>query len=72
MTVLYVSLSIKKSMNKDVIQEEAVRAWVSAGFKGLVLLPKGTGKTRVGRLCHDIAMSTNTIIVTSRHAILNG
>lgn len=59
-------------MNKDHIQAEAVKAWVGAGFNGLVLLPTGTGKTRVGRLCHDISMSTSTIIVTSRVAILDG
>ena len=59
-------------MNKDILQAEALHSWIAAGFKGLVLLPTGVGKTRVGRLCHDASGSTSTVIVTSRVAILDG
>lgn len=72
-TVSIVQIVLNKSnMNKDTLQAEALHAWVAANYIGLVLLPTGVGKTRVGRMCHDVSNSASTIIVTSRVAILDG
>lgn len=58
-------------MNKDIIQAEALSAWMRTKI-GTVLLPTGTGKTRVGRLAYDALNSPNTIVVSSLLPILDG
>ncbi len=55
-----------KSVSKDLIQKEALLSWIQNDRLGTVILPTGTGKTRLGVMAHVECDSTKTLVVTSR------
>lgn len=60
-----------KTVSKDLIQREAILAWINNNRVGSIILPTGTGKTRVGVMAHVECGSTKTLVVTSRVPLIN-